>query len=123
LKTTLLDSSCWVEFLADGPKAGRVAPYLKRIEDLIVPSIIIYEVYKKIKLSRGEELASLAAAHLSKAAVSPLTDSIALLAADLSIEHKLAMADAVILATARSHEAQVVTLDADFSDIPGTVVL
>lgn len=123
MKFTLLDSSCWIEFLADGPKARTVAAYLKRPEDLIVPSIIIYEVYKKIKLSKGEELASLAAAHLSKAEVSPLTESIALLAADLCIEHKLAMADAVILATARSHEAEIVTLDADFKGLPGAVVL
>lgn len=123
MRSTLLDSSCWIEFFAGGPKAGAVAGYLKRPKGLIVPSIVVYEVYKKIKLSKGEELASLAAAHLSKAEISPLTESIALLAADLSIDYKLAMADAVILATAQSHEAQVVTLDADFKGLPGAIVL
>ena len=53
----------------------------------------------------------------------PLTDELALVAADLSLAHKLPMADSIVLATAQAHGADVVTSDADFADIPGVVYI
>ena len=76
---------------------------------------------KKIKWERGEETALLFAGRLSATHVVQLTESIALLAVDVSLRHGLAMADAVVYATAKDREAEVVTGDADLKDLPGVV--
>ena len=117
----LLDSSGWIEFFTGGPLAERYASYLSSRYQLITPTIVLYEVYKKIKRERGEETALLFAGRLSATQVIPLTDSIAFLAADLSLRHGLAMADAIVYATAKDQEAEVVTGDADLKDLPGVV--
>ena len=79
------------------------------------------EVYKKIKRERGEETALLFAGRLSATQVVQLTESIVRPAADVSLKHGLAMADAIVYATARDQEAEVVTGDADLKDLPGVV--
>jgi predicted nucleic acid-binding protein len=117
----LLDSSGWIEFFTGSPLADRYATYLAPRYELITPTIVLYEVYKKIKRERGEETALLFAGRLSATQVIPLTDSIAFLAADLSLRHGLAMADAIVYATAKDLEAEVVTGDADLKDLPGVV--
>ncbi len=117
----LLDSSGWIEFFTDGPLADRYAAYLSSKNQLITPTIVLYEVYKKIKRERGEETALLFAGRLNATQVVQLTESIALLAADVSLRHGLAMADAIVYATARDQEAEVVTGDADLKDLPGVV--
>jgi predicted nucleic acid-binding protein len=117
----LLDSSGWIEFFTDGPRADRYATYLASQYQLITPTVVLYEVYKKIKRERGEETALLFAGRLSATQVVQLTESIALLAADLSLRHGLAMADAIVYATARDQEAEVVTGDADLKGLPGVV--
>lgn len=90
---------------------------------IITPTIVLYEVYKKIKRERGEETAVQFAGRLNATHVIPLTESIALLAADLSIQHGLAMADAIVYATGRDQEAEVVTGDADLEGLPGVVYI
>ena len=119
----LMDSSGWVEFFTGGPLADRYATYLIPQQEVVTPTIVLYEVYKKIKRERGEETAVLFAGRLNATQVIPLTESIALLAADLSLQHGLAMADAVVYATARDQGAQLVTGDADLKDLPGVVYL
>jgi len=119
----LVDSSGWIEYFAGGPLARRYVPYLVRPAELITPTIVVYEVYKKLKRERGEELALRVAARLAATEVIPLTESIALLAADISLQHGLAMADAIVYATAKDQEARVVTSDADLKDLPGVVYL
>ena len=69
----------------------------------------------------GEEEAIDAVAAMQKTQVMPLTDELALIAADLSFLHKLPMADAIVLATAQAHDADVVTSDADFKDLPRVI--
>lgn len=86
---------------------------------MITPTIIMYEVYKHSKRLRGEAGALDAVAAMQKTRVVPLNDELALTAADLSIEHKLPMADAIVLATARLYDAEVVTSDSDFDGVPG----
>jgi len=88
----LLDSSGWIEFFTDGPLADRYATYLAPRYQLITPTVVLYEVYKKIKPELGEETALLFAARLSATQVVQLTESIAFLAADVSLRHGLAMA-------------------------------
>jgi len=119
----LLDSSGWIEFFTGGPLADRYAAYLVPRYQLITPTIVLYEVYKKIKRERGEETALLLAGRLNATQVIPLTESIAFLAADLSLRHGLAMADAIVYATAKDQEAELVTGDADLKDLPGVVYL
>ena len=117
----VLDSSGWIEFFAGGPLADRYAAYLTPRYELITPTIVLYEVYKKIKRERGEETALLFAGRLNSTHVIHLTESIALLAADVSLRHGLAMADAIVYATAKDQDAEVVTGDADLKDLPGVV--
>jgi len=117
----LLDSSGWIEFFTGGPLADRYAAYLTPRYHVITPTVVLYEVYKKIKRERGEETALLFAGRLNATQVSPLTESIAFLAADLSVRHGLAMADAIVYATAKDQEVQVITGDADLKDLPGVV--
>lgn len=117
----LLDSSGWIEFFTGGPRASRYAAYLAARYQLITPTIVLYEVYKKIKRERGEETALLFAGRLNATRVIHLTESISYLAADLSLRHGLAMADAIVYATARDQEAEVITGDADLKDLPGVV--
>ena len=117
----LLDSSGWIEFFTGGPLAEKYAPYLTSRYQLIMPTIVLYEVYKKIKRERGEETALLFAGRLSATQVVQLTESIAFLAADMSLKHGLAMADAIVYATARDQEAEVVTGNADMKGLPGVV--
>ena len=86
--------------LLTAPLAQKYFSYLEKIEEIVVPALIIYEVYKKIKRERSEEDALLAVAHMGKARVVVLDDSLALTAADVSLRYNLAMADAIIYATA-----------------------
>ena len=113
----VVDSSGWLEFLTDGPLADEYARRLRQPAAVITPTIVMYEVYKHSKRLRGEDGALDAVAAMQKTRVVPLNDELALVAADLSLEHKLPMADAIVLATARLYEAEVVTSDADFEGV------
>ena len=119
----VVDSSGWLEFLTDGPLANDFARRLRQPSSVLTPAIVVYEVYKHTRRLRGEEAAIDAVAAMRKTRIIPLTEEIALVAADLSLEHKLAMADAIVLATARLHDAEVITSDADFSGIAGAICI
>jgi len=80
-------------------------------------------VYKKVKREKGEETALLFTGRLSASHVVQLTESIAYLAADISLRYGLAMADALVYATAKDQNANVVTGDADLKDLPGVVYI
>ena len=111
----LVDSSAWLEYFADGPNADAFAKALETTDDLIVPTICLYEVFKAVLRQRGESAAFSAIALMRQGRVVNLTERIALLAADLSLQTKLPMADSVILATARTHDAHLWTQDEDFA--------
>jgi predicted nucleic acid-binding protein len=117
----LVDSSGWLEFFTDGPLAEQYASHLADLSQILTPTIVVYEVYKRVKRERGEEAALVAAAQLKKTRVVFLTEAIALKAADLSLEHHLAMADAIVYATGRLHEVIVITSDGDFESLPGVI--
>lgn len=114
---SLIDSCGWLEYFTDGPLADRYYAYLKRPYEVIVPAIVLYEVYKKIKKETTEEQALLAAAQMQCSRVVPLTDSIALLAADLSLQFSLPMADAIVYATAQSENHILVSSDEHFKGL------
>jgi toxin FitB len=119
----LMDSSGWIEFFTGGPFAERYAAYLTPRHDIITPTVVLYDVYKKIKREKGEETALLFTGRLRATHVVQLTESIAYLAADFSMRRGLAMADAIVYATAKDQEADVVTGDADLKDLPGVVYI
>lgn len=119
----LVDSSGWIEYLADRPLADRFAPYLEGREPMIVSATEVYEVYKVLRRDLSEERAVEAVSAMSRATIVTVDASVALEAADLSLTHGLAMADSIVYATARRHGARLVTSDADFDGLPHTEVV
>lgn len=115
----VVDSSGWLEYFAEGSNAGFFAPAIEKTQDLIVPSVSLYEVFKRVLLQRGMNDALQAVALMQQGRVVDLDGSIALAAATLSIELSLPMADSMMLATARAHHATLWTQDADFSSVEG----
>lgn len=114
----LVDSFGWIEFFTDGPLAGDYAKYLQRPSEVIVPTIVLYEVYKKIKREKNETVALVAVATMQNARIVPLTEELSLSAADVSLSHRLAMADAIVYASALQEGANVVTSDEDLKNLP-----
>jgi predicted nucleic acid-binding protein len=119
----LVDSSGWLEYFADGPNAKVLARPLQDPEDLIVPTVCLYEAFKIVSRQRGTAAAPQTVALMRQGTIVELSERIALLAAELSLEHKLPMADSVILATARVHTAHIWTQDADHTGIEGVTVV
>lgn len=115
----LVDSCGWLEFFADGPNADFFAPALEDLSSLLVPSICLLEVSKRILAQRGEGPALQAAAAMQQGKVVTLDETLALEAARLGLEHRLPLADSVILATAREHRAIIWTQDRDFEGLDG----
>ena len=105
----------------DGPLASTYAQHLKHPNDVLTPTVVLYEVYKVIKRQRSEEEALTAIAQMGKTQVVPLNDTIALTAADASLTYQIAMADAIVYATALTHKAKLATSDADLASLPGVV--
>jgi toxin FitB len=119
----VIDSSGWVEFFVDGPLSEAYAGRLRNLAAILTPVIVLYEVYKRLKRELSEDDAVVAVSAMQRTRVVPITSELALTAADLSLEYGLAMADAIILATARLHRAELVTSDRDFKTIPGVTYL
>ncbi len=117
----LVDSSGWIEFFTDGPLASKYVGHLKDTSNIVTPTIVLYEVYKKIKRERTEDEALRAVSVMNRTKVVELSESIALLAADLSISHDLPMADAIVYATALEADCKVITGDAHFRGLGGVV--
>ena len=111
----VVDSSAWLEFFAGGPNAGRFAAPIAASASLLVPTLSIYEVFKRILQQRGDDDALQAVAVMEQGRVVDLDRSIALAAARISIDHQLPLADSVMLATARNFQATFWTQDADFA--------
>jgi predicted nucleic acid-binding protein len=115
----VVDSSAWLEYFANGPNAGAFASAIQATEELVVPSITLLEVFKRVYQQRGEGPALQAVALMQQGAVVDLDAPLALTAARISADGKLALADSVVLATARRFDATLWTQDADFEGLPG----
>lgn len=119
VKTTqphnVVDSSAWLEYLADGAEAGRFADVIEDSKRLIVPAIVLYEVFKKVLRERGEQAALQVAGAMHAGKVVPVDAALTLDAA----RYALPMADSLIYATAQRFGAIVWTQDADFKGLPG----
>lgn len=115
----VIDSSGWLEYLADGPNADWFAPSIENTAGLVVPSLSILEVAKWVMRERGETQALEAVALMLQGRVVALDGALALNAAKLGLQYRLPLADSVMLATAYSFEAILWTQDAHFRDLPG----
>ena len=113
----LVDSSAWLEYFADGPNADFFAPAIERTRDLLVPTIVVFEVYKCVLQQRQERAALEAVSVLQHGQLIELTASLAIAAARISQDEKLPMADSIILATARARNAIIWTQDSDFQEM------
>ena len=109
----LIDSYGWIEYFANGPLAESYAAFIEEAnaENTITPTIVTYEVYKRIKSVKGEQKALEAYAQMSRTKIVELTSPISLKAADISIALDLGMADSIVVATAKAYNAEIVTSD------------
>lgn len=116
---TLVDSSGWIEFLQGTKRAALFEPALARMDEVIVPSVALYEVHRLIAAKNSEAAADAAVMLMQKAGVVDLNATLARLASVLARAHQLALADAIIYATARHCGAKLWTQDAHFKGLPG----
>jgi predicted nucleic acid-binding protein len=119
----LVDSSGWIEYLAERPKADLFAPYIEGSEPLLSSAIQVYEIYKIVRRDLSEERAIEAVSALRTTTIEPVAEGLALEAADVALEYGLAMADAIIFATASRYKAELVTGDADFDGLPRVTLI
>jgi predicted nucleic acid-binding protein len=115
----IVDSSAWLEYFIDGPNADFFSPPIEDVRNLIVPTISLYEVFKKVLAENDEAEAFKAIAQMKQGHVVELDEDTALSAARISIENKIPMADSIILATAKSHKATLWTQDEHFKEMTG----
>ena len=115
----LIDSSAWLEYFAGGPPAQHVAAAIEDIERLLVPTIVLLEVTRRVMQQRDEDAALQVAAVLHQGKIVPLDSAIALSAAHCGVVYKLPLADSIIFATAKQCDATIWTFDADFKGLPG----
>jgi toxin FitB len=115
----VVDSSGWIEYATDGGNADFFEGPLSDRDNLLVPTICMYEVFKQVLREFGEERALEVIGQMSLGEVVELDRQIAVNAAQISTELKLAMADSIILATARANNATLWTQDEHFKDLDG----
>ena len=115
----VVDSSAWLEYFADGPNAEAFAGAVTNIDELLVPSITIFEVFKRVRTQRDTEAALYAVAQMQRGRVMDLDADLAIAAAELSSESGLALADSIVLATAQASRAVLWTQDSDFEGLDG----
>ena len=122
----IIDSYGWIEYFSDGKSAKEYANYIESAnpQNFISPTIILYEVYKKILSVYNEDQAMEAAAHIKYSTkLIELSDNLAISAAETSLKQKLPMADAIILSTAKNYNAQLITSDKHFKGLESVVFI
>jgi predicted nucleic acid-binding protein len=115
----VVDSSAWLEYFADGPNASVFAKPIEATRSLLVPSLALFEVFKRVSQQRNEDEALRAIAVMEQGRVVDLDGATALEAARLSIQHRITIADSIMLATAQRNRATLWTQDSDFDGLPG----
>jgi predicted nucleic acid-binding protein len=113
----VIDSSAWLEYFANGPNAEVFKGAVEDIEHLVVPSVCVYEVFRRILKQRDERTALRRISNLLQGRVVDLDAELALTAARLGVEHGLPLADSIVYATARAHGATLWTQDSDFEGL------
>ena len=114
----VVDTSVWIEWLTDSPLGRKLAKEIPDRAECVVPTIVQLELAKWLLRESGEDQADRVFAYTQKCVVVPLDTRIALLAAELHRQHRLATADAIVYATAQAHGADLLTCDAHFAKLP-----
>ena len=117
----LVDTCGWIEWLTDGLLADVFEPYLNDPAELIIPTTLQFELYKWAKREKGEIEALEVIALTEQGWVIPLTTRLSLYAADMALQHRLSFADAIIYASARQFDVQLITADDHFKDLPEVI--
>jgi predicted nucleic acid-binding protein len=115
----VVDSSAWLSYFAGDKNALAFAAAIENLEDLLVPSITLTEVFKHVLRQRDEESALIAIAHMRQGKVIPLDAELAIDAGNYGVLHKLPLADSIIFASAKKYSATLWTQGADFKGLPG----
>jgi len=115
----VVDSSAWIEFFTGGPNAKFFEQAILQREELIVPTMVLLEVYKHVRRHQGRDRALTAIAGMKQGQIQDLDERLALYAGEIGVEYGLPLADSVIFATARLHEATLWTQDSDFEGMEG----
>ena len=113
----LIDSSGWLQYFLDDALADTYGVFIEGDEPILVPAVVLYEVYKTLQRQVDEDTADQAALHLTRQIMVPLDAELALAAADISLRQSLPFADAVIYAAADMHDASIVTSDQHFAGL------
>ena len=114
----IVDSCGWLEWFSNGRQADAYAPYLCEEGQILVPAVVLFEVYKILKRKIGEDKAVLAVSLMKRSTIIPFEEVLSLKAADTALQNNLAMADAMVYATALLYKVQLYTSDADFQGLP-----
>ena len=115
----LVDSSCWIDYFTGQSKSDYYSAAIVDTDNLIVPTVCLYEVYKKILIERGKREALRAVAAMRVGNIVGLDVDLAIQAAGISREHGIPMADSIIYATAKQARAQLITKDSHFKGLSG----
>jgi toxin FitB len=113
----IVDSSCWLEYFAGSKVGDLVSIAIEDLESLIVPSITLYEVFKKLLIEKDEDSALLAVAHMKQGTVIELDSDLSIYSAKIGKDHKLPMADSIIYATTKKYNCILWTQDKHFKDL------
>jgi predicted nucleic acid-binding protein len=119
----VVDTSAWLEWLSDSPLGRRVGLELPAAENWVVPTVVQYELARFLTREVSEDAADDTIAFSGRCVVTPLHTRLALQAAEIARETELAMADAIIYATAMDSEADLLTCDSHFAKLPGVIYL
>jgi predicted nucleic acid-binding protein len=119
----VVDTSIWIEWLINSPLKGKITPLFPEAEQCIVPTIVQLELDKWLTREVGEAEADQVIAYTQNCVVVDLDTKIALQAAELHRQHKLATADAIVYATAQIHNADLITCDTHFENLPHVIFI
>jgi predicted nucleic acid-binding protein len=121
----LIDSYGWIEYFGDGPLVDKYASYIEGANgnNTVTPTIVVYEVYKRLKRERGQQVALEAYAQMTRTRILPLDEAGALSAADIGLKEDLAMADAIIYSASRTHKAELITSDQHLKGLQGVTFI
>lgn len=115
----VVDSSAWIAFFTDQSSSRHFLEPIHQVEQLVVPTIVLHEVFKFLLRNHEKKVALRAASQMRQSLLVPLDSTLALDAAECGIKLKLPLADSIIYSTARSLDATLWTLDSDFEGLAG----
>ena len=117
-KFYLIDTCGWIEWFMDDVLADQFSPYFQQLSNIIVPTVVQYELYKWVCRERDTDIAQALIELTKQGKIIVLDTDLALLAAKLATQYNLSVADALIYATAQLEEVELITSDDHFSDLP-----